>query len=306
MKISAFLDCLSPKLEEQFKYAKELKLESISLRNFDGKKPHQLNDNDVSKIVDLVREYRIKVALIDTGIERYECYDNASHNVALGKFIKVSNLANKIGALNISINLPNFRVASIQDHSQVRNRINDYAAITDKAKRILVLERSKTETGGSFTVIANELKSKYIGVVYSPEITVKADDSISTSYRLLKSRTFFVNISDFDDKFNPQLIGYGNGELIDLFKKLKADNYQNYINLDCDFSDMIGDINRKTTPKERKGFLGFFKGESKLKITKRNKNFILFKKRLGVKPTAVVTHFMIIEHQIGILRKIFN
>ena len=303
MKISAFLDMLSPTIEEQFEYAKKMKLGYISLRSVNGKKLYQLGDYDIETVNNLQRDYKIKVIELDASIEPYDCYDDLAHNEAIAKVIKVSNVANKIGVLNIVITLPTFRHLSVPDHNQVIKRIKDYSKVTDKAKRRLLLIRSEEEMGGSFTIIANGAKSKYVGVIFSPEATYKSKDSITTSYRVLKSQICALRVSDFVGK-NPQLLGYGEAEILELFKRVKQDGIDEYLTLDVDFGKLVADINKITVPQEKKGIKKFFGGF--VNNEKKSKEYLLFKKRLMVDESDEISHFQIIENQIQVLNKLFR
>ena len=298
MKISAFLDNLSQNIEDQFEYAKRLNLECISLRGMGDKKPYDLNEKDIDKIAELQRNSKVKIIEIAASLEKYECFDDAAHSLALSRLIKVANLANKLGVLNISMRLPSFKLVTVQEHNQIKARINDYVKIIEKAKRRLCLLRSKVDTGASFSVIAKEIKSKFVGVIFEPETIYRCKDSVSTSYRVLKDRIFSVRVSDCDELLNPQLIGYGKAELLDVFKKLKTDNFDGYLTFDNDFSSIL---NKKTIKKEKRSIKRLF-------INSKSQGFDmeLFKKRMGVNENDEISNFMIVDQQIQLLKQIFK
>ncbi|MDL2292026.1 sugar phosphate isomerase/epimerase [Acholeplasma sp. OttesenSCG-928-E16] len=304
LAITAYLESLDGSFEGQLKKAKELGLNYISLRTIDGLKVHEIDQNEILKLKETLKKSKIKIMEIDACLNTYNCSDSKGHKEALLKLDKIAKIASELGVLNIVAYLPIYGT-KVEEYDQVIKLVNAYSLITDRAKKKLLLRRKHDDLGTSITHIINGIKSKYVGLSFDPCVVALKNESVTTNYRVLKNYIQSVVTIDVDEEDNPQLIGYGKAEVLELFKRMINDEYKGYLTIDVDFNDIVLKVNQETTQKEAKGLKKLIFG-SGARVNKKNEKYFLFKKRLLAKEDALITSTDAILNQVQVLKKIFK
>jgi hypothetical protein len=89
-------------------------------------------------------------------------------------------------------------------------------------------------------------KIKKFNLLFSLSNIALSNQSITTSYRLLKNNISIIDTSDIDESGLGTLLGYGICDIVDFFKKLNRDSYSGDIIYTCNLLDLYHST--KTNP----------------------------------------------------------
>lgn len=166
--------------------------------------------------------------------------------------------------------------------------------MTSRHKAMTIIEPT-TQAYKSLMYIIKPFKTSQLGVVYSPSHTVKTNGSTLGVYRLLKKYITHFVCHDITKDKNPALIGYGNTQMIALFKRLKKDGYKGDFILDPPFEQVLALLNKRNK--------GLFKIFRKKELSKYEQ----LKKIMNVnRQEKDINLYDIYQHQYDVLNTIFR
>lgn len=110
--------------------------------------------------------------------------------------------------------------------------------MTQKYKMMTVIEPTK-QSYKSLMYVLKAFKPAQLGFVFNPSHIVKTEGSTLGQYRLYSKHIQYFVCHDITKDLKPTLIGYGNSQILALFKRLKKDVYKGQFILDPPFEQSL-------------------------------------------------------------------
>lgn len=289
--ISGFFDLESKKIQDQISVAKELNLKYISLRYFDDKEIHELDDNEIKTYFDTLKSHKLQVASIDMLFDDYHVLEEKDNDL----FSRVFSNVEKLHAKTLNIMLP-----KIDDFdSQYGMLVTWMKSIQQETKKMKFALSFKYRVGYLSGHIAYLVKNlKQMNFVYDGPTFYENHLSTTTTYRLLKNQLSSMLVYDLDKDFEPYLLGYGSSNIVDVLKRAKRDSFKAFVVIDSNLSDYL---TNRLNSYEKKGFFSFL---SKQKST--HGKYLKMDAKIGVTKEDELTYTQLLKSQIIILNKIFK
>jgi len=297
-KITGFLDHdKNLTIEQQIELAEKHHLDTLCLR-FNGKKNiFEVDDKEVKYLVDLFKDHKMKVSIVDPEIKPYKMDNQNQHDEALDQFKYALKIANKLKASHIYLRLFKFNNI-IDEYPNVSKRLDDYVNLANKASKKIILYPTEDHKLNTYTYIFKKYKSSILSILFDPVNIMAQGQSTVTNYRLLKKYIFAFACHDATTQGLPKLLGYGKADVVSLFKKLMRDNYKGFLLIDNQFYKEI----YEEQPKQ-KGFKALFSSKNKKKASARTEvSKVIFPNE----ETKNATYDDILDNQIKLLQMLFK
>jgi len=297
--ITGFLDHEGKlSFEEQIELIKKHNLDHISIRYYNHKPLLEASDKEIKHMAQIMKENKIKGALLDTLIAGYDINSDHKANEALDEFkhlIKVSNLL-KISYL--LIRLPKFNDV-IEEIENIKIRLQPWITLASKHSKKLILLPDQGYQANTYAYILKKVKSNVLSMLFDPVYFMLNHDSTTTAYRVLKKQIYAFACHDANHENIPKLIGYGKTDIISLFKKLIRDKFSGFLIIDNQFYQHI------FKPDDKKE--GFFQKVFSNRKKKEKKQIDeLSSKIFPNEQTKNVTYDDILDNQIKVLNIVFK
>jgi sugar phosphate isomerase/epimerase len=246
--------------EEQITLATKLAIRQIALRA-DGPKPLvEVSPERFAHLSSALKKARIKVSLVDPLVPPSALDDTKGHEIALKTFSYVLRQTALLKPTHILLPLPEHGDV-IKEFDAVKAWIDPFIAQAQGSK-ILLKPQGKTKAN-SLAYVMKKMGSKLAGVVFDPVHIVSLRESTTTAYRLLRKDIVAMMAVDANTHGTTKLIGYGQTEILSVFKKLFRDKYAGYLVVENRF-----DLDQAPDKEETKGFFQkLFSNEKKRKAS---------------------------------------
>ncbi len=297
--LTGFLD-LNGKgsFEEQIESAKKHNLNTICLRTYNQSPLIELSESEIKKIVLTLKETKIKVIGIDTGIKSFDINDDHKHSEALDEFKYMIKFSDRLKVQNLFFRLPIFNNV-IEEYENIQKRLEPFIDAAMKGNKKIIFLPVNDYKANIYAYLLKKIKSNIISVFFDPVHLMMNNESTTTAYRLLKKRIGGFAAIDADHQNIPALIGYGKTDIISIFKKLIRDRYDGLILIDNKFNEEVFAIETKKA--------GFFAKVFKTREKKKESMLSdLSKKIFPNEETKNVTYDDILDNQIKVIKIIFK
>jgi sugar phosphate isomerase/epimerase len=297
--ITGFLDHQGKStFDEQIALLLKHNLDTICLKSYNNRPIIELSENDFKQIIQTTKDAKIKIGIIDTGIQSYDLYDDKKHKDSLDEFKYMIKVADKLKVTHLYFRLPIFNEV-IKEYDAIEKRLEPYIDLAMRNNKKIILFPVKDYKASVYAFILKKVKSNVLSFAFDPVFIMNNNESTTTAYRLLKNRIGIFMARDADHHGLPKLMGYGKTDITEIMKKLFRDNYAGFISVDNQFSETVFD----DEPKKVGFFKSIFSGEKK----KKNDVLIeLSKKIFPNEETKNVTYDDILANQIKILNLLFK
>jgi sugar phosphate isomerase/epimerase len=297
--ITGFLDQEGKlKFNEQLELANKHNLDQISLRYYNQKPLIEVSDKDVKEMLALLKEHRLKVAMIDTLIKPYDVNSDNKFKEALDEFKYMIKLSDKFKTNYLILRLPIFNDV-IKEFDIIKARMHPFIDLAYKKGKKILLMPDQGYKANTYAYILKKLRSSVLLMFFDPIYFMDIHESTTTAYRLLKKKIEAFSCHDQDHQGVPKLIGYGKTDIVSLFKKLIRDRFSGFLLIDNEFYKAVF-----KEPDQKEGF--FKKIFSKTKKKKEAQKDELSKKIFPNEETKNVTYDDILENQVKVLHIIFK
>ena len=284
--------------QDQIAIAQKNQLDYICLRSYNGERIIELSDGDLKKILLELKTAKLKIAILDTGIQSYDIYDDRKHAEALDEFKYMIKVADKLKVSYLFFRLPKFNDV-IEEYENIYKRLEPYVEAAMKNSKKIILLPVNGYKANTYVYLLKKIKSNTLSMAFDPVAIMMNNESTTTAYRLLRTMIGAFIAEDADHQNVPKLLGYGKTDIITIFKKLLRDRYSGFLMVDNKFHTSIFN--------EEPQKVGFFKKIfSNDKKKKENEMSDLSKKIFPNEETKNVTIDDILENQIKVLRVIFK
>jgi len=284
--------------QQQIAIAQKNHLEYICLRRYNNQPIIELSESDLKKIMIELKTAKLKIAIIDTGIQPYDIYNDKKHAESLDEFKYMIKIADKLKVSHLFFRLPLFNDV-IEEYENIFKRIEPYVDIAMKNNKKIILLPVNGYKANTYAYLFKKIKSNVLSIAFDPVGIMMNNESTTTAYRLLRDSIGAFFAVDSDHQNVPKLLGYGKTDIITIFKKLLRDRYSGFLMIDNRFHQTI--FNEE--PKKVGFFKKIFANDKK---KKENEMTDLSKKIFPNEETKNVTIDDILENQIKVLRIIFK
>ncbi len=296
--ITGFFDQKDHQFESILQEMERLQVQHLFLRSYQGKPLLEITESEIKDILNLTKVAKIKVDAIHTMIKPYDIHAKQKHDDAIDEFKFMIKLSDKLKVQNLMLELPVFQ-SVIEEYEIIAQRLEDYVDLAAKNNKKIMLVPATKHKANTYAYIIKKMKTNLLSVVFDPVYFMMNNESTTTSYRLLKGNISAIMAVDADHQGEPQLLGYGKTDILNIFKKLLRDGYKGYIMMDHHFHETIF----KPEIKKKGFFSKIFSNEEK----KKEKALMILSKRIFPnEETKNVTLDDILENQIKVVMMIFK
>ncbi|MDY0338590.1 MAG: hypothetical protein WC134_02780 [Acholeplasmataceae bacterium] len=297
LTITGYFD-LNPSLDDTIEILKRNQLSHVILRAYNHRPLLEMNDQDIRELQSKLKNKKIEIAMLDTMIEPYPIESKKKQKEALDEFIYFIKLSSKLKVDYLLMELPVFHdcIKEIKSIEKVLEPFIEQALINRKT---IVIKPSKDYRANVYAYLIKKMKTEALKLAFNPVMVMNQNESETTAYRLLKKHMVVFMAKDQDRINEPQLLGYGKTDMLNLFKRLIRDRYNGFVFADHDFSekDLVFDPEK----------IGFFKrifGKEK----KRKEAYLqtLQKRLFPNEPDKKISIDDITDNQINVLKVVFK
>lgn len=286
MNLGSYFDYYTWSLEKQIDLYIEHSLDSFILRKIEGK--GFLDYQEALPKVKFLLKY-IKVGLFDPltspiDFDNEESIVELKKALAFAKAIKAKLLAIRIKPFDVNI-----------EPKEVKTFFKKIKKITKRQKLVIILDKNIDMF--VYNLIVNKIKPRKVSIIYNPASIYEVDYSPTTAYRLFKPKMSVIEVADLTDKKEPILVGYGDLELKDLFRRMYRDRFKGLVLLNSNLEDVFKDfgINKEMVNRRNK--------------SKQRKKYLATIKKLGYldkKDSEEISFERVLSHQIKLLKILFK
>lgn len=297
MKITSYLDFDNKTIESQINNALSLNINYLILRYYDdNNKLIDISEKEVKDINLLLRKNKVSVYAIDPLIKPFNLNDEITFNEVIKEYEKAFKIANLLKTNQIIFRLPIIDNV-INEFEVIKNKIDPIIDMAVKNNKVLYIKHENITTS-IIGYVLKKYNSKNLKVIFSPADAILNNDSPLAGYRVLKSDFNVFIANDIDSKENPELLGYGRVNIIDLFKRMRRDRYNGDIILDERFIDFYNNEQIKKVPIYKK----LFNKKSLFDQYLEGFSARIFPNEKGRKPNIIELY----ENQINVIKVVFN
>ena len=248
MNLICYADYVNSSIKEQISFAKVLKINNIILRKLNDLKVYDLTDLEIKELTTNLRKDKINLFALDPELKSELYYQSET----IENYIKTIDVASSLKVENIFLRLP--KVVDILTEFETLKVHLDEILHHAKLKKITILIKQEEINNNVLAYIMNKYHERYLSIIFSPKDAILSKDSAISGYRILKQYFNTFVAADLDTKNNPELLGYGRVDIINLFKRMKRDKYQGNIILDDSFIKFFNNEEIKKVPLLKKLF----------------------------------------------------
>ncbi len=195
---------------------------------------------------------------------------------------------------HLEIIIIRFQTVDILAHSQLLKYMQLLQKKISKQKLSLWIYPKEDQPYPLFLKLFKHTKATHISLVFDPTFVKINKGSVLSQYKALSKYIGCVVAHDISTKYDPELIGYGQADLIKLFKLMIKNNYKGDILCQPEYSKYIQRLHKKS-----QGVFRFLR-------QKELKSYQLIKERLKIDEKKDVELIDIYQNQLEVLSIIFN
>src|SRR5690554_1341461 len=254
MKIIGYLEFEGKSIEKQIELASTLKVDELIIRYInEDTKISDITAKDVKDINQLLKKERKAIYAIDPLIDNYDFNNIDTVSLVITDYEKAINAANLLRVNNIVFRLPIIKDI-ITEFDTMKESLDAIIELAKRSNKTLLIKHEKTTTSNIAYIIKKYNNIKNLEVTFSPADAILNSDSPLAGYRVLKDYFNAFIASDIDSIDNPELLGYGRVNIIDLFKRMKRDKYRGDVIIDERFVELFNNKEIKKVPFYKKLF----------------------------------------------------
>jgi sugar phosphate isomerase/epimerase len=241
-KLSVMTDEVSQDLEVVSKFAKNLNLNGVEIRNVWGKPPQDLL-KELNKVKRILKKYGLEVSVIASPFFKADLKNPEEYTKHLDILEKSISLAKELDT-KIIRGFTFWRNGTLDEHiDEIAEKFQKPLEILEKEGVILAIENEPSTFVGNGRELAqflNKIGSKNVGAIWDPGNDIW--DSLGEvpypdGYNYVKEKIVHVHIKDgvrkgAEGKFKFVAFGEGEVKYLDQLKALKKDGYPGYLSLE--------------------------------------------------------------------------
>ena len=242
--LTGFADEIDALLDYQIRVLKKLHMNHIEMRGVDGRSFVDYSEAEAREIRKRLDDNGISLSAIGSPLGKIKITDDFAPHMELYKH--TVELAHIMGT-------PNIRMFSFYGadgkpatayRDEVMNRLGQFADYAASNEVVLLHENEKGiygETAEGCLDIMKQFYGDHFKSVFDFANFVQARQDTLEAYQMLKPYIAYIHVKDAlwkDGRVVPA--GYGDGNVKEILKKLKAEGYKGYLSLEPHMTEFVG------------------------------------------------------------------
>lgn len=241
--LTGFADEIAASLDTQMQVLEKLHMNHIEMRGVDGRNFVEYSEAEAREIRKRLEDRGFALSAVGSPIGKIGITDDfASHMELFKHTVELAHIMNTPNIRMFSFYVPRENAASYKE--QVMERLGqfvDYAAVSGV---VLLHENEKGiygEMAEGCLDILKQFAGEHFKAVFDFANFVQAGQDTLEAYELLKPYISYIHVKDAllkDGSVVPA--GYGDGNVKEILRQLKADGYRGYLSLEPHLSEFTG------------------------------------------------------------------
>lgn len=242
--LTGFADEIDASLDNQIRVLKKLHMSYVEMRGVDGRSFVDYSEAEAKEIRKRLDDNGISLSAIGSPLGKIRITDDFAPHMELYKH--TVELAHIMGT-------PNIRMFSFYGtekeapavyREEVMNRLGQFADYATSNEVVLLHENEKGiygETAEGCLDIMKQFYGDHFKSVFDFANFVQARQDTLEAYQMLKPYIAYIHVKDAlwkDGRVVPA--GYGDGNVKEILKKLKAEGYKGYLSLEPHMTEFVG------------------------------------------------------------------
>lgn len=241
--LTGFADEIAASLDTQMQVLEKLHMNHIEMRGVDGRNFVEYSEAEAREIRKRLEDRGFALSAVGSPIGKIGITDDFAPHMELFKHtVELAHIMNTPNIRMFSFYVPKENAASYKE--QVMERLGqfvDYAAVSGV---VLLHENEKGiygEMAEGCLDILKQFAGEHFKAVFDFANFVQAGQDTLEAYELLKPYISYIHVKDAllkDGSVVPA--GYGDGNVKEILRQLKADGYRGYLSLEPHLSEFTG------------------------------------------------------------------
>lgn len=241
--LTGFADEIAASLDTQMQVLEKLHMNHIEMRGVDGRNFVEYSEAEAREIKKRLEDRGFALSAVGSPIGKIGITDDFAPHMELFKHtVELAHIMNTPNIRMFSFYVPKENAASYKE--QVMERLGqfvDYAAVSGV---VLLHENEKGiygEMAEGCLDILKQFAGEHFKAVFDFANFVQAGQDTLEAYELLKPYISYIHVKDAllkDGSVVPA--GYGDGNVKEILRQLKADGYRGYLSLEPHLSEFTG------------------------------------------------------------------
>ncbi|MCR4991376.1 MAG: sugar phosphate isomerase/epimerase [Lachnospiraceae bacterium] len=245
-KISGFADEITSDLTGQLELLKKLDIHFVEMRGVDGENLIFHTDEKVREIRSRLDDAGVKLSAMGTPLGKIGITEPfEKHFEDFKRAVEIAHMMDVRNMRMFSFYVPQNSAGNdprVKDEVFARlNKFADYA----KAEDVVLLHENEKDIYGEMAAQCKELMDEFYGdhfkAIFDFANFVQAGQDTLEAYEMLKDYVVYIHVKDAiagSGKVVP--VGYGDGHVKEIFKRLFASGYDGFLSLEPHLSDFTG------------------------------------------------------------------
>lgn len=241
--LTGFADEIAASLDTQMQVLEKLHMNHIEMRGVDGRNFVEYSEAEAREIRKRLEDRGFALSAVGSPIGKIGITDDFAPHMELFKHtVELAHIMNTPNIRMFSFYVPKENAASCKE--QVMERLGqfvDYAA----ANGVVLLHENEKGIYGEMAEgcldILKQFAGEHFKAVFDFANFVQAGQDTLEAYELLKPYISYIHVKDAllkDGSVVPA--GYGDGNVKEILRQLKADGYRGYLSLEPHLSEFTG------------------------------------------------------------------
>lgn len=294
--ITGFFD-QNHNFENVIETAKKHNLKTICLRKYNDKPILKIDNKILNEINNKLKKQKLTVSLIDANIY-LPFYSEKLQREALNDFLTAIKISNIFKTNLIVIEIGEI-IDIVEELENIIKILTPFSVLALENKKEIVIKFYEKQKTAEIAYLFRNLNNENFKVLFEPKSILRNNEAPATAYRLFRNYIGAFIAQDESADGKPELLGYGDADMINLFKRLRRDKYNYPLICDPNFTEEDIDF----TSYKHNFFMRIIKKEKKRNFERET----LLKKRLFNDDfTKDITLDKILDEQIKTLRIVFR
>lgn len=241
--LTGFADEIAASLDTQMQVLEKLHMNHIEMRGVDGRNFVEYSEAEAREIRKRLEDRGFALSAVGSPIGKIGITDDFAPHMELFKHtVELAHIMNTPNIRMFSFYVPRENAASCKE--QVMERLGQFVDYAAASGVVLLHENEKGiygEMAEGCLDILKQFAGEHFKAVFDFANFVQAGQDTLEAYELLKPYIFYIHVKDAllkDGSVVPA--GYGDGNVKEILRQLKADGYRGYLSLEPHLSEFTG------------------------------------------------------------------
>ncbi|MBD5528484.1 MAG: sugar phosphate isomerase/epimerase [Lachnospiraceae bacterium] len=241
--LTGFADEIAASLDTQMQVLEKLHMNHIEMRGVDGRNFVEYSEAEAREIRKRLEDRGFALSAVGSPIGKIGITDDFAPHMELFKHtVELAHIMNTPNIRMFSFYVPKENAVSCKE--QVMERLGQFVDYAAASGVVLLHENEKGiygEMAEGCLDIMKQFAGEHFKAVFDFANFVQAGQDTLEAYELLKPYISYIHVKDAllkDGSVVPA--GYGDGNVKEILRQLKADGYRGYLSLEPHLSEFTG------------------------------------------------------------------